>query len=111
MNQTDLQMQDPEARELLTSGVYCYSYDHGESRSMVGARRCRCGLRAWLGRWGKGRNPVTVRSLNKSPKGIQEVERWFKPQRKQEEHGGPRYARMEFMSQTANKQPFPLSWR
>lgn len=35
MNQTDLQMQDPEARELLTLGVYCYSYDHGGSRRQI----------------------------------------------------------------------------
>ena len=35
MNQTDLQMQDPEARELLTLAVYCYSYDHGGSRRQI----------------------------------------------------------------------------
>lgn len=67
--------------------------------------------KSMAGEVGEGRNLVTVCSLNKSPKGIQEEERWLKPQRKEEEHGGPSYTRMEVMSQTANRQPLPLSWR
>ena len=45
--------------------------------------------KSMAGEVGEGRNLVTVCSLNKFPKGIQEEERWLKPQRKEEEpeHG------------------------